>query len=348
MSHHSTYALSNKSDQAEGTQMPTVNPLGALLALIICQSAVAGLPDCRASRLLGTGMTGLAATGAGAASPAAGFGLKVAGVYAITQAITGTPTLAQTAGGASAAGIGTGGLTVGPGSAIGTVGPADHLSGADIIGLLSAIVAAIALGLSFAVYMWSRSDLEKCTKSIEEGIRRWSETTIQIQATVGQIEQAIASLSRESFSLVKDHIIRGVPGTGVAEREAVRTDTLVNHIQTQGSSAIEEVLKGQGVPANIAPALKSQLSVVFADSLKKTRAATELARDDTLREEMLRALRDHDDTGLTLSQIEDLLSASYSRSDIASAIESLKSAGGLHLTPDKFDPAAVARIRRIS
>ncbi len=73
------------------------------------------------SKLIGSGVTGASAALAGATA-AIGVGLKAAGFYTITHAVTGATMLASTAGGASAAG--TVGIMGGTAGVIGTAGAA--------------------------------------------------------------------------------------------------------------------------------------------------------------------------------------------------------------------------------
>lgn len=91
------------------------------LAGLSTQSAFAGVCDHTPSKLIGAGLTGSVATGAGATA-AAGIGMKAAGFYTLTHAITGATMLGSAAGGASAAG--TVGIMGGTAGAIGTVSAA--------------------------------------------------------------------------------------------------------------------------------------------------------------------------------------------------------------------------------
>jgi len=90
-----------------------------LTAVLLSHSAIADICDHTPSKLVGAGLTGSVATGAGATA-AAGVGLKAAGFYTFTHAVTGATMLGSTAGGASAAG--TVGIMGGTAGAIGTVG----------------------------------------------------------------------------------------------------------------------------------------------------------------------------------------------------------------------------------
>lgn len=95
------------------------NLLVSLAFGALSQAALAAICDHTPSKLIGAGITGSVATGAGATA-AAGLGLKAAGFYTFTNAVTGATMLASTAGGASAAG--TVGIMGGTAGAIGTVG----------------------------------------------------------------------------------------------------------------------------------------------------------------------------------------------------------------------------------
>jgi hypothetical protein len=88
---------------------------------LIAQGSNAAVCDYTPSKLIGGAGTATVATGAGAVA-AAGVGLKAAGFYTITHAVTGATMLASTAGGASAAG--TVGIMGGTAGVIGTVGGA--------------------------------------------------------------------------------------------------------------------------------------------------------------------------------------------------------------------------------
>lgn len=219
---------------------------------------------------------------------------------------------------------------------------------ADSLAVIGIVVALVALALSVYVYQWSKTDLAEFTRSTEASIQRWSDVTIRIESATTRIEREVESLRRETFSLVRDHYVRATDRdeTGAAAREAERAEKLLNHIQTQSTNEIEAVLKRQGIALDVAPQLQSQLSTVFANSLKQTRDATDRAREDTLREEVLRVVRDHEGDELTLATLADLLSSSFSRSEIAGAIEGLRNANLVILKPDELQPDVVIQTRR--
>lgn len=80
------------------------------------QTALADFCDYRPSKSVGSAATGVVAGG----TAVTGIGMKVAGIYAITNATTGAVMLGSTAAGASAAG--TAGIIAGSAGIIGTVG----------------------------------------------------------------------------------------------------------------------------------------------------------------------------------------------------------------------------------
>jgi hypothetical protein len=86
---------------------------------LFSSSAIASVCDHAPSKLVGTGITKLGASGAGLVA-GAGIALKAAGLYAIPNAVTGVTMLGSTAAGASAAG--TVGIIEGTAGVIGTVG----------------------------------------------------------------------------------------------------------------------------------------------------------------------------------------------------------------------------------
>lgn len=94
-------------------------PFAVVMAIaFLSQSAQAAICDHTPSKLVGAGITGSVATGSGATA-AAGIGMKAAGFYTLTHAVTGATMLGSAAGGASAAG--TVGIMGGTAGAIGTV-----------------------------------------------------------------------------------------------------------------------------------------------------------------------------------------------------------------------------------
>ncbi len=88
-----------------------------ILTCFISFSAFSEICDHTPSKRIGAGLTGSVATGAGA-TVAAGVGMKVAGFYTFTHAVTGATMLGSAAGGVSAAG--TVGIMGGTAGAIGT------------------------------------------------------------------------------------------------------------------------------------------------------------------------------------------------------------------------------------
>lgn len=88
------------------------------LAGLFSEPAAAAFCDHTPSKIIGSGLTGVTGTGAGAVATA-GAAMKAAGFYTFTHAVTGATMLGSTAGGASAAG--TVGIMGGTAGAIGTV-----------------------------------------------------------------------------------------------------------------------------------------------------------------------------------------------------------------------------------
>lgn len=93
--------------------------LSLVLSGFLAQSAIADVCDYRPSQLIGEGAT-TAVAGSAGATAATGIGLKMAGIYAVTNATTGAAMLGSTAAGASAAG--TAGIIAGSAGFLGTVG----------------------------------------------------------------------------------------------------------------------------------------------------------------------------------------------------------------------------------
>lgn len=89
-----------------------------LVSGVFTQTALADFCDYRPSKSVVSAATGIVAGG----TAATGVGMKVAGIYAITNATTGAAMLGSTAAGASAAG--TAGIIAGSAGIIGAVGAA--------------------------------------------------------------------------------------------------------------------------------------------------------------------------------------------------------------------------------
>ena len=94
--------------------------ISIFIALIMSQSAVAGVCDYTPSKLIG-GKGSAAIGGTAAVTATAGIGMKAAGFYTITHT-AGATMLGSTAAGASAAG--TTGIIAGTGGVLGSIGAA--------------------------------------------------------------------------------------------------------------------------------------------------------------------------------------------------------------------------------
>lgn len=118
------------------------------------RSAFADICDYTPSKIIG-GKTGAAASSAAAtgaaATAAAGGGLKAAGFYTLTHAVTGATMLGSTAGGASAAG--TVGIMGGTAGAVGTV--AGALMSPFVI-IPAAVVATVITAHEGGCYLAAR------------------------------------------------------------------------------------------------------------------------------------------------------------------------------------------------
>lgn len=92
--------------------------LSIIVAVLVSQSAIAGVCDYTPSNLIG-GKGSAAVGGTAAATATAGVGMKAAGLYTITHT-AGATMLGSTAAGASAAG--TTGIIAGTGGVLGSIG----------------------------------------------------------------------------------------------------------------------------------------------------------------------------------------------------------------------------------
>jgi hypothetical protein len=221
---------------------------------------------------------------------------------------------------------------------------------ADVLALVGIVISVIALGLSVYVYQWSSKDLKEFRSSTQDSIQRWSDVTMRVEGATSRIEKAIEMFTRDTFALVREHVIRGSERAGgsAIDRGAQLTQELVKEIQKQSRHDIEEILSKHGIAADNAPGLRKQLSAMVDSGLLRSTGISERVRDTTLREDLLRTVEDHADQELTLADLEALLSASYARSDIATTIESLRDAGSIVLTPNMLHPdskIALAAIR---
>jgi len=93
--------------------------ISLLLSGFLVQTAIADVCDYRPSQLIGGVTTGAVAGSTGAVA-ATGIGMKAAGIYTLTHAITSAAMLGSTAAGASAAG--TTGIIAGSAGFLGTAG----------------------------------------------------------------------------------------------------------------------------------------------------------------------------------------------------------------------------------
>lgn len=217
----------------------------------------------------------------------------------------------------------------------------------DALAVIGIVISVIALMLSVYVYHWSKKDLKEFIETTAKSIDRWSDVTIRIEAATTRIEKHLDKFTDKTFDLLADQM-RGADRVGAeaAARQAERTDKLVGEIQQQSRDQIKRVLEQQGVARDKAPEIGNKLSQVFAENLVKSRAAANRARDDTLREEVLQLVAEHAADGITFGEIEDLLGATYARSDIATAIDFLRSSGAIEFTPDELRPDALLKPRR--
>ncbi len=221
----------------------------------------------------------------------------------------------------------------------------------DIISIISSLVSLIlgvfAIWLSLMLYRWSN-----------EAAERSQEAARNIESSVKRLEQLFDKLYSDTFSMVKDtytdirqHMWPEIrPSDQVDEVAEKKADEKVAVVQQSIGAELTRLLEQQSHTDNQLQLLTGEVRSLLNKAITETRRIEEEARDESVREVILREL-DAFDAPVMLGDLTDLMNDKYGigASEVMDELERLKQDSVVSL-PDKRNKARtpIALLRNVS
>lgn len=213
-----------------------------------------------------------------------------------------------------------------------------------IASIASLILAIGAIWLSVVFYKMSDS-ASKATTEAAKGIA----------ASVERLEKLFDKLYSDTFSMMRDTVsdmrkhmwpVDNGEQENVVEEAEKKTDARINELRTSMENQLSQTLRSQKMAEHQVRSLQDEMRVLIERAIVKSREAESEAREETIREHILRTLRVMRRTKGTasLAELADRLSNLFPTHRIISEITRMKADGLVSLSPDEIGPSSEVRI----
>lgn len=222
--------------------------------------------------------------------------------------------------------------------------PTDLIS---IVGsLVSMFLGIFAIGLSLVLYRWSN-----------EAAERSQEAARNIEASVKRLEQLFDKLYSDTFSMVKDtysdirqHMWPDArPSDQVDEVAERKADEKVALVKQSVEMELTRLLQKQSHTDTQIQLLTGEVRSLLNEAISETRRIEEEARDESVREVILRQLETMD-KAVTLGELTELMNEKFGigANEVMDEMEKLKQEGFLTWPGKRSKSAALVTMLRPS
>jgi len=223
----------------------------------------------------------------------------------------------------------------------------DNKSAFDIIAFIASIASLIlaigAIWLSVVFYRMS----DQASKATTEAAK-------DIAASVERLEKLFDKLYSDTFSMMRDtvsdmrkHIwpVDNHEQEQVVEEAEKKTDERIGEVRKLMESQLSEMLQKQKIADDKMRALQSEMRVLIDRAIVRSREAESEAREETIREHLLRAMRVlRVKRVVTVADIIEKMGGVFPINRIITEIERMKSDGLVETDTDSLAPDTRIRI----
>lgn len=216
------------------------------------------------------------------------------------------------------------------------------MSTIDIISLVSSLVSiflgVFAIALSLVLYRWSN-----------EAAERSHEAARNMEASVKRLEQLFDRLYSDTFSMVKDtytdirqHMWPNAPASEQVDEAAERkADAKVELVKQSLDTELTRLLEKQSNTNTQINLLANEVRSLLSRAISETRRVEEEARDESIREVILRHLGDLEAPPV-LGELTEVMNEKYGigASEVMDELERLKEEGVVQWPTNKRNLSA--------
>jgi uncharacterized membrane protein len=230
------------------------------------------------------------------------------------------------------------------------------MSGIELVGLIASIASLIlavgAIWLSIVFFKMS-NEASQATTEAAKGI----------DASVKRLENLFDKLYSDTFSMMKDtvsdmrkHIWNGDDSDNVNENKNdileeadKKAEEKVQEIKSALDKQLNEILKKQQIADGKVSGIGKELEVLLDNAIQTSRMIESEAREETVRNHILMALRSFSrrQKTVTASELVDSLSDNIPPNRIVSELESMKEDSLIHYEPEHLGPDTKIRSLKI-
>jgi len=218
----------------------------------------------------------------------------------------------------------------------------------DVISFVASIASLIlaigAIWLSIVFYRMS-SEAAKATTEAAKGIG----------ASVERLEKLFDKLYSDTFSMMRDTVsdmrkhmwpVEDPEQEKAVEEAEKKADEKITELKRGVEDQLQQVLARQRLADEKTASLRNEMGHLLNKAIVTSRQVDLEAREETVREHVLRALRTFRRTRprSTLDELIDRLRPAFSFERILSEISKLKAEGLIELIPDEMTPGSQIRL----
>jgi exonuclease VII large subunit len=224
----------------------------------------------------------------------------------------------------------------------------DNKSIFDVVSFIASIaallLAIIAIWLSIVFYRMSN----EATKATTEAAKGISASVERLEKLFDKLYSDTFSMMRDTVSDMRKHIwpVDDNEQEKVVEEAEKKTDERISEVRKAIESQVSEMLQRQKITDDKMKSLQGEMRVLIDRAIVRSREAESEAREETIREHILRAIRVlmRSKRVVTISDIIEKAGGIFSTQRIVSEIERMRVDSLIRTSSDMLGPATEVRI----
>lgn len=210
----------------------------------------------------------------------------------------------------------------------------------------SVILAIVAIWLSIVFYKMS-SGSQAATTEAAKGIAASVE---RLEKLFDKLYSDTFSMMRETVSDMRKHIwpAEDAERDKTVEEVEAKADEKVAELKKAMESQLAEMLQRQRIADDQVSALRGEMRTLIERAIVGSRQVDAEAREETVREHILRSLRvlGRTKTHVLVKDIVERMTVTFPLTRVITEIQRLRDEKLIHLVPDEIQPGTVIHVLR--
>jgi hypothetical protein len=224
----------------------------------------------------------------------------------------------------------------------------DNKTAFDVVSFIASIasllLAIIAIWLSIVFYRMSN----EATKATTEAAKGISASVERLEKLFDKLYSDTFSMMRDTVSDMRKHIwpVDDNEQEKITEEAEKKTDERISEVRKAIETQVSEMLQRQKITDDKMKSLQTEMRVLIDRAIVRSREAESEAREETIREHILRVLRVLSRTKrvVTISDVLEKIGGIFSAQRIVNEIERMRSDGLIRTSGKMLRPDTEVRI----